>query len=107
MAPARSSTRRGAHPTPVPPTPPIQDAEHDDPNVNKELFLDPMLGAPLAIYIEKDVDDKDIISQLVIVSRTTMKWRAAYCGIGFTMFVISDPQFYAFLLEFHHFREIF
>ena len=65
MAPVRSSTRRGAHPTP---TPPIQDADGDDPNTNKELFLDPMLGTPLAIYLEKEVEDKDNIAQLIIVS---------------------------------------
>jgi hypothetical protein len=68
MAPVRSSTRRGAHPAPVPPTPPVLDADRDDPNANKELFLDPMLGTPLAIYIEKDVEDKDAISQLITVS---------------------------------------
>ncbi|PPQ90542.1 hypothetical protein CVT25_015856 [Psilocybe cyanescens] len=65
MAPARSSTRRG-HPAQVQPTSPVQSAETNDPNVNKELFLDPMLGTPLAIYIEKDVEDKDTISQLII-----------------------------------------
>lgn len=65
MAPVRSSTRRGAHPTP---TPPIQDTDGDDPNTNKELFLDPMLGTPLAIYLEKEVEDKDNIAQLIIVS---------------------------------------
>lgn len=67
MAPARSSARR-AHPPPIHPTPPAENTEPDDPNVNKELFLDPMLGTPLAIYIEKDVDDKDEISRLIIVS---------------------------------------
>ena len=68
MAPARSSTRRGVHPAPVQSTPPVQNVEDDDPNVNKELFLDPMLGTPLAIYVEKDVEDKETISQLITVS---------------------------------------
>lgn len=68
MAPARSSTRRGVHPNPVQSTPPVQSTEQSDPNANKQLFLDPMLGTPLAIYVEKDVEDKETISQLIIVS---------------------------------------
>lgn len=68
MAPARSSTRRGAHISPVSPTPPVRDVHDDDPAANKELFLDPMLGTPLAIFIEKDVENKDDLSQLIIVS---------------------------------------
>lgn len=67
MAPARSSTRRGAHISPVSPTPPARDIHDDDPAANKELFLDPMLGTPLAIFIEKDVENKDDLSQLIIV----------------------------------------
>jgi len=67
MAPARSSTRRGAHISPVSPTPPVRDVQDDDPAANKELFLDPMLGTPLAIFIEKDVENKDDLSQLIIV----------------------------------------
>ena len=35
--------------------------------VNDDLFLDPMMGAPLAIYIEKDVADKDVLSDLILV----------------------------------------
>jgi len=65
MAPARSSTRRGP-PVPLPPA--DQNEDVNDLNVNTELFLDPMLGTPLAIYIEKDVDDKETISQLITVS---------------------------------------
>lgn len=67
MAPARSSTRRGAHISPDSHTPPVRDAHDDDPSANKELFLDPMLGTPLAIFIEKDVENKDDLSQLIIV----------------------------------------
>lgn len=64
MAPARSSTRRSAQ---VPPSG-QQHAQDDDLVANKELFIDPMLGTALAIYIEKDVEDKDNISQLIVVS---------------------------------------
>jgi len=54
MAPPRASTRR-------------QHAQPDD-NFSGDLFIDPMLGSPLAIYIEKDVNDKDDIAQLIVVS---------------------------------------
>ena len=37
-------------------------------NVNSELFLEPMMGTPLAIYIEKDVQDRDTLVDLVTVS---------------------------------------
>lgn len=66
MAPARSSTRR-AHPEQnnVPP-PSLHDQDSND-NVAQHLFIDPMHGVPLAIYIEKDVDDRDILVDLIIV----------------------------------------
>jgi hypothetical protein len=64
MAPARSSTRRSAQ---VPPPGQLH-VQDDDLVANKELFIDPMLGTALSIYIEKDVEDKDNISQLIVVS---------------------------------------
>lgn len=64
MAPARSSTRRSAHASQVPPS----GQQDEDFISNKDLFIDPMLGTALAIYIEKDVEDKDLISQLIVVS---------------------------------------
>ena len=33
-----------------------------------DLFLDPMLGTPLAMYVEKDVHDRDNIVSLITVS---------------------------------------
>ena len=66
MAPGRSSARRSAHSSQVPPS--GQHAQDDDVVANKDLFIDPMLGTALAIYIEKDVEDKDIISDLIVVS---------------------------------------
>ncbi|KAL5528357.1 hypothetical protein ACEPAF_7493 [Sanghuangporus sanghuang] len=33
--------------------------------VNNELFLEPMMGTPLQIYIEKDVDDRDQLVELI------------------------------------------
>ena len=66
MAPARSSARRSAHGSQVSQS--GQLAQDGDLVANKELFIDPMLGTALAIYIEKDVEDKESISELIIVS---------------------------------------
>jgi hypothetical protein len=57
MAPARSTRR--AHSQNVPPPP-------SDPQT-AGLFLEPMMGTPLTIYIEKDVDDRDDLVDLVTV----------------------------------------
>ena len=35
--------------------------------VNDELFLEPMMGTPLAIYIEKDVADRDQLVEIITV----------------------------------------
>ena len=66
MTPARSSARRSAHGPQVPPS--GQHAQDENLVANKELFIDPMLGTALAIYIEKDVEDKETISDLIVVS---------------------------------------
>lgn len=33
-----------------------------------DLFLEPMMGTPLALYIEKDVEDREELVSMVIVS---------------------------------------
>ena len=67
MAPARSSTRRAHVEQNNIPPPPLHDQDSND-NVPQDLlFIDPMLGIPLSIYIEKDVDDRDILVDLIIV----------------------------------------
>lgn len=71
MAPARSSARRSAHGPHVPPS--GQHAQNENLVANKDLFIDPMLGTALSIYIEKDVDDKETISDLIIVSHSPVK----------------------------------
>ncbi|KAG6840689.1 hypothetical protein C0991_005048 [Blastosporella zonata] len=65
MAPARSSIR---HPNQNNIQRPSVNPPNIDLNVNPELFLDPMLGTPLAMYIEKDVLDKDLLADLIPVS---------------------------------------
>jgi hypothetical protein len=32
-----------------------------------ELFLEPMMGTPLAIYVEKDVSDREALVELITV----------------------------------------
>ncbi len=59
MAPARSSTRRGHI------QPHALDAGSSG---NHDLFIDPMLGTPLAVYIEKDVHDREALVNLITVS---------------------------------------
>ena len=39
---------------------------------NDELFLEPMMGTPLAIYVEKDVSDREEIAELITVSSTNV-----------------------------------
>ncbi|KAG9106272.1 hypothetical protein FRC07_008890, partial [Ceratobasidium sp. 392] len=34
-------------------------------NENPELFVDPMMGAPLQIFVEKDVPDREEIVRLI------------------------------------------
>lgn len=73
MAPARSSTRR-------------QHSDSDQ-NYNNDLFIDPMLGSPLAIYIEKDVVDKDTIADLIVKHGGTIS--PGYSGVPY---ILVDPQ---------------
>ena len=92
MAPARTSNRRAqrtqntrkqqpqppqdVQPQPPPPqAPPIQqlppppqsspDEQHGE---VQKLFLDPMSGQPLQLYVEKDVENRDSLIESVIVS---------------------------------------
>ena len=70
MAPARALARR-------PQSDPIltsrPSASDNDVNVNvtvnEDLFLEPMMGTPLQMYIEKDVEDRDDLVDLITVRR--------------------------------------
>ncbi|KAF8639576.1 hypothetical protein AX17_001478 [Amanita inopinata Kibby_2008] len=78
MAPPRSSNRRQ------------QDANHhldNDDDINNDLFIDPMLGTPLAMYIEKDVQDKDSIAQLITKHGGTVS--PGYSGVPY---ILVDPH---------------
>jgi hypothetical protein len=69
MAPARTSTRRTQHDQNAS----TRSADPDTINgeANEELFLEPMMGTPLAIYVEKDVHDRDVLVDIITVSATT------------------------------------
>lgn len=67
MAPARS-TRRNPHEQSVP----LRSAQTDaspvaDGAQTSDLFLEPMMGTPLTIYIEKEVEDRDTLVELITV----------------------------------------
>lgn len=68
MAPARSSTRH-PHIDQISIQQPDAHQQDIDPNVNSELFIDPMLGTPLAMYIEKDVEDRETVAGVITVGR--------------------------------------
>ncbi len=68
MAPARSSVNRARRDqTQHPPQPQNVSPPLDEQNSEDELFLDPLMGTPLAIYVEKDVENRDEIVELVSV----------------------------------------
>lgn len=64
MAPARDSI--GLHRGIIEPSSSLPPSSNDD---LSELFLDPMLGTPLAMYVEKDVQERDVIIGLITVGR--------------------------------------
>jgi hypothetical protein len=45
-----------------------QSPKEIDELIDDDLFIDPMLGIPLAFYIEKDVADRDNLIHLITVS---------------------------------------
>lgn len=69
MAPARTSTRRTQHDQNA--STRSADPDTNNGEANKELFLEPMMGTPLAIYVEKDVHDRDVLVDIITVSATT------------------------------------
>jgi len=85
MAPARSSTRRAHAEENIPPSS-LHDQGSSD-NVVQDLFIDPMLGIPLAIYIEKDVDDRDILVDLITKYGGTVS--PGYSGVAH---ILVDPH---------------
>jgi len=68
MAPARNSSRRPQSTNPA----------QDEP-VQSDLFLEPMMGNPLTIYVDKDIQDRDTVVDLITVRlRSAVKNACAY-----------------------------
>lgn len=44
------------------------------PTPNADLFTDPMMGGGLVFYIDKDVQDKERVSQLITARLPTCWW---------------------------------
>ncbi|KAG6337095.1 hypothetical protein ID866_2006 [Astraeus odoratus] len=70
MAPARSN-RRTQHEQPVQLRNAPSDASTSNNASNSDLFLEPMMGTPLAVYIEKDVDERESLVELITVRMHT------------------------------------
>ncbi|KAI0655972.1 hypothetical protein C8Q70DRAFT_922742 [Cubamyces menziesii] len=91
MAPARSSANRARRerehqaqhlPQPQDISPPV-----DEQNSPDDLFLDPLMGTPLAIYVEKDVENRDEIVELVLKHGGTVS--PSYSGVSY---ILVDPH---------------
>ena len=76
MAPARRA-RRDQAPHPSQPQHPISPPDVDEHGADDELFVDPLMGTPLAIYVEKDVDNRDEIVELIMVRNEPTFWPPA------------------------------
>ncbi|KAF9227456.1 hypothetical protein BS17DRAFT_465975 [Gyrodon lividus] len=86
MAPARSN-RRTQHEQPLQ----LRNI-HNDPSPSNDandtdLFLEPMMGTPLTVYIEKDVDDRDALVELI-----TKHGGAVSPGYSGTPYILVDPH---------------
>ncbi|KAJ7346578.1 hypothetical protein DFH08DRAFT_868642 [Mycena albidolilacea] len=54
---------------------------------NADLFLDPMLGTPLAFYLDKDIDDRQVLADLVKKHGGSVS--QGYSGVTY---VLVDPH---------------
>ncbi|KAH9855178.1 hypothetical protein C2E23DRAFT_751774 [Lenzites betulinus] len=88
MAPARSSANR-ARRDQAPHAPPPQNISPplDESNMDEGLFLDPLMGTPLAIYVEKDVENRDEIVELVVKHGGVVS--PSYSGVSY---ILVDPH---------------
>ncbi|OSD04039.1 hypothetical protein PYCCODRAFT_1387675 [Trametes coccinea BRFM310] len=88
MAPARSSNHRSRREH-VQHAPQPQDIAPalDDQNTQDDLFLDPLMGTPLAIYVEKDVDNRDEIVELIVKHGGMVS--PNYSGVSY---ILVDPH---------------
>ncbi|PCH43721.1 hypothetical protein WOLCODRAFT_138547 [Wolfiporia cocos MD-104 SS10] len=84
MAPARTANRRAQREQDAP----THNAQHDvPPETTSSLFLEPMMGNPLNIYVEKDVPDRDNIVELITRHGGTIS--PGYSGVPY---ILVDPH---------------
>ncbi|KAH6914470.1 hypothetical protein BKA70DRAFT_1095313 [Coprinopsis sp. MPI-PUGE-AT-0042] len=60
--------------------------DEEDANVNRQLFVDPMMGQPLSIYVDKDVEDKEELCRLLGVHGGHVS--SGYSGV---QYLLVDP----------------
>ncbi|TFK54355.1 hypothetical protein OE88DRAFT_1733019 [Heliocybe sulcata] len=83
MAPTRSNNRRGQR---ARENERAQGVEGDGESTG-ELFLEPMMGTPLPLYIEKDVEDRDELVELVVANGGIVA--PSYSAVPY---IIVDPH---------------
>ncbi|KAH9949642.1 hypothetical protein B0H21DRAFT_804204 [Amylocystis lapponica] len=85
MAPARTGNRRGQREQNLP-----QHNVQPEPmaeSLKDDLFLEPMMGTPLAIYVEKDVENRDSIVDLITKHGGVVS--PGYSGVPY---ILVDPH---------------
>lgn len=93
MAPARNSSRRN-HVDQIP-----SSRTGDSAGLATDLFLEPMMGTPLQMYIEKDVADRDVLVDIITVSRVDIRgpWSKQLFR-AHDLMAVSWEQIYSMLL---------
>lgn len=84
MAPARSHRRTHQELLQQPRNTPGSDANAAN---NADLFLEPMMGTPLTVYIEKDVEEKESLVELI-----AKHGGAVSPGYSGTPYILVDPH---------------
>lgn len=69
MAPVRTANRRAQRDHAQQQPAPQPDINHGP---SQDIFIDPMMGTALQIYVEKDVEDRDTIVELITVCRVLL-----------------------------------
>ena len=64
----RQSTRHAQHP------PQGASGSASASTANNELFLEPMMGMPLSLYVDKDVPEREKLVDLITVSRFSIEY---------------------------------
>ncbi|KAA1471719.1 hypothetical protein DENSPDRAFT_777058 [Dentipellis sp. KUC8613] len=82
MAPAHAAHGRAVLSQPPPP-----DASDPPPPPEHGLFLEPMMGTPLAVYVHKDVDDRDNVVDLIQKNGGLVS--PGYSGVTY---ILVDPH---------------